>query len=394
MRQAAARIERALLRHRDALLLVGWAAAVLLLLGRSLTGAVPPYALQDILINYAGGLVRRGLLGAAAVGLSERIGGEPWAWGWGLAALLSLALFLLAIRIFRRLPGDPALLPLALAPGGLLFFAYDPDGGLRKEFLGYLALVLVLQAPLARSPRAARAWAAAGAAAFLPAVAAHEANLFLLPALLLGLRLAAEAHPGLRAGLAAVAVAAAISSVVLAAYLVRLPSPNPAAICAAARVAECGGPFGWLARSTGDGVAYVLGRRDLVDLPVYGVYAALACLPLLSVRFAARRGGLGQALVLVPCAAVLPLFLLGYDWGRWIQMAVLPASLLLAAAAAAGLGGPRRLLPPWAAVLYLASWSLPHAIAGLHLRAVFLLAALAALVALGAAVRRIGASRR
>lgn len=381
-----ARVESRLHRHRFGLLWLGCAAVVATMWLRVYAFGEMPYFLGDFLINYAAGPVRRGLSGEIALALASWIGGGTVVWGLVLASAACVALFAAAIRFYRAMPDDPALLPLILAPFGLLFLAYDPDGALRKEAFGHLALLAVLLAAVGASVRAARWWSLLGAAGFPVAIFAHEAVLFLWPALAVGFWLVAHRHRTLRRRCAWLGAATLAGGVLAAGWLAALPAPDIGVICAAVGLVPCGGAIGWLEADLGRGVNYVIGRRRWVDLAVFAAYAGLCLLPFRGLR----RTGLPVWVVAAGLLAVVPLFVIGFDWGRWIHMAVFPLSLLVLAAHRLGLAAWRRPFPPWGCAIYLGSWSLPHAVASHDLAALALWPGLALLVV----AARLGTWRR
>ena len=354
-------VQQLLHRHRFILLWVGFAATVLLLLDKVRHGASPPYPILDILISNAGGPVRRGFGGSAVLHLSQALGGTPELWAWALAAAVFAILTGLTTALYRRLPDDPAFLPLVLGPAGLLFFAYDPVGSLRKEIVGYLALVLVLHAGLARRGEVMRMASGAGAVVFLGALSLHEGLIFLWPALAAALWLMVRAWPGARTWALGLAGATGLGGGLMVLYVVRLEAPDPQAICVAAGLAECGEPFTWLTQELEDAVAYAYDRRQLWHALVFSVLATLALAPVLTLRPVGLSPYVYWAAVGGSCLAVGPLFVVGYDWGRWIQMAVFPLSLLATSAVVQGVARIRYPVPAWVAVLYVTTWSLPHA---------------------------------
>ena len=374
-------VEHLFHRHRFTLLWLGFLVAAGVLLYRALVWDSTSYALQDILINNADGMVRRGIGGEAVRALQGLFGGSFRFWAFALLSAVACGLFGASLRLYRRLPDDPMYLPLILAPWGLLFYAYDPDGSFRKEVVGYLAIALILQGALAARVLAMWIWAFAGVAVFLGALFVHEANLFLWPTLVMALWLVGRAWPKAGAALLGIALLAGAAGTAVVWYLINLPQPDPAVICAAVAQQPCSGPFEWLNAGLDAGIAYVAQRRDWDEAVYYAVLAVLGMVPFFAVRLPWGGWRLTALAVAIPFVAVLPLFLIAYDWGRWIQMALFPLSLVFVTAVALGLANYRRLLPPWLAVPYIASLSMPHAGGSIRLEAAYILGALVALVA-------------
>jgi len=382
-------VERLLHRHSFALLWAGFVAvcviALIKNLGYHLAADTPSYAVGDLLLNYAGGMARRGLLGQIAISLSHAFGGLPWVWAWALGCGLTGILFAFSIRLFRRLPDDAMFVPLILAPWGLLFYAYDEGAALRKEMLAYLAIVLILQAMGAQNARRALIWVMAGSSVFLTALFAHETVVFTAPApapapaQVLAVVLVAQKWPGLRPRLCVVVAGVGLCAASIVVSLALLPNPDVEAICAATR-AGCYSAAKWLGQSTMDNIHYTLETQSAGDVAMFGGLAPLCALPLLGVR-AIGLSRRQQVLVLaIVVAFVAPLFVLAADWGRWVQMALYPLCLVALAGVPDGFVQYRRILPAWAAVLYVSSWNLMHAHSGLGVRALLMLPALGGIV--------------
>ena len=344
------------------MLWAGFLATAAILLFRTLSAPeAPRYVVLDLLINSTDGPVRRGLGGDAVLFLAGLFGGAPSIWAACLICAFGAALFALSIRLYRHLPDDPGLVVLVLAPWGLLFFAYDPDGSLRKEMLGYLAIALVLQGALSGSIRAMRVWLFTGCAAFGLSIYVHESILLLGPVFALAAWVA-TLRPGSQRGLVVAAIAAtAIASVLSVLHLAGLPVRDAQAMCDAAGLARCGGPFTHLGKSTSDAWDYVYGRRDWGEVWVYAGQAALCALPFLGVRLANGPRWAPPVALILAFAAVVPLFFLGYDWGRWIQMAFFPLSLVAAAGLTVGGLTWTRLLGPAVSLVYVGTWGMSHA---------------------------------
>ena len=101
------------------------------------------WATGEWLINYGGGFVRRGLSGALILLLPL----NPKLLLILLSAfLLILVTFVYTIMIwsFLKLKHDFYLILLMINPAGLLFIAWDQNVYIRKEWLGYVLLILLI----------------------------------------------------------------------------------------------------------------------------------------------------------------------------------------------------------------------------------------------------------
>lgn len=383
-------LEVLLFRHRIAILWAGYAFAAFALLrdyqGSVLTDEAPIYyAISDMLINYADGIIRRGLSGEVAIAMSRWFGGLPWIWAWFLIVAIAGLFFHMAIRLVRRLPGDSCTLPMVLAPWGLLFFAYDKVGSFRKEIVGYLALAVILQVVISGNRRAAQIWTAAGTAIFSIGVFAHEGIVFLLPALMLAYYLAARCWPKDKIWFGACATTSAVLSGAIFCFLTMRPVPDIDLVCMEAlfycnHIPYYANPFHALTIDLEYTITQTIQARMWSDVWIFVSIALLAALPM----FGFRIPGVGRrwhlAVILIPIVCMMPLFLIAIDWGRWVQMIFLPLSLIGIAALIAGVAEYRRLLPQWATVAYVSTWSMSHILAEYHFNALYILPVLGLIV--------------
>ena len=346
------------------------------------------YTLSDWLINYADGFIRRGLTGEVAIALSRWFGETPAIWAWFLSSLAGGIFFFFAIRLIKRLPDDLRTLPLILAPWGLMFFVYDTGASFRKEVIGYLALSIILQGAIAGSRRAARIWAGTGTVVFLTSILAHEATVFLLPALMLAFFLLSRHWPMEKLWLASCATTCAILGIAIFTILAMLPSPDANLLCGAAKF-PCNdvlfneySSLVWITRDASEAIAHVFFQRDWFDVQIYASIALLSALPFFGFRLIIPNIGFRWhwAALLAPIVCMIPLFVIGIDWGRWIQMIFLPLALVGIAALISGFSEYRRILPHWAAVAYVSTWSFSHLFAEYYFNALYILPVLGLIV--------------
>jgi hypothetical protein len=300
-----------------------------------------PYAYSDYLINYAGGFVRRGLGGE----ILRRLGSGGTAslptvnvLVFGVYLLFSLAFLRLAFRIGVTRQRLLAMLVFWLAPGGPLGDAVEGDFYPRKDFL-FLLFVLGIAWLAGRR----RGWAST--AVLLAVTLAGSAALSLIQegflfigavpiALVLYDRFAADGPP--RASI--VACLYLIFCVLLfgAASLFKGDAATVTAIWhsigAANRaiIAPDGVPADGiealqLSLLEGMDMPWAYLRTGLIWYWVVGLAASAAiCLYVAASPDAdGRRTSLARAVVLYGAivAGTAPLYLLAWDWGRWIVAA-------------------------------------------------------------------------
>lgn len=312
---------------------VGWHAWVWL--PRDLYGdGLSTWVLSDWLIDYSQGFTRRGLSGELV-----KLLGPPAAARTVVAALCWLVFALTCaghLRLCRRAGSRLDALTLAallLLPSLLPFYLYDHGAFGRKELLGYPLLLAHLWA-LERPDRYLRRWAPLAGLALPAQVLLHEpALLIFLPTHLL---LSLDALPRRRG------LALALHVPALAAFVLVLAASTPdfdAARTACARWSSAGvldaracpsdaaaapdSAFGTLHWSAA--VASTLPRSLPASQIVAWLLAALG-LGVATAWAGARAAGKHGARALpfiaryyaLPFACTAPLYLLGWDVGRWI----------------------------------------------------------------------------
>lgn len=320
----------------------------------------PRYALSEMLISYSDGFTRRGLGGEVVLMLSAAFGGEPAFWSWGVLCVFGGVLVILCGRIFARLPeNQPELVVLVLAPWGLLFLAYDYDSAFRKEMFGFIALAMILSGALAGSPKAALRWLWGSAGAMVIAVLMHEANVLIGPSILMAAGLMAHAHPSARRIIAGVTIVTAVVCCALVLVFSQLEFPDPEILCAAAREPYCAGPFEYLDMPFEQARDFRSAHVNMRKVFVYVFQFSLCLLAFLGFTLDGRRRWLWIAIG-VQTLAILPLFYLAVDWGRWLHMISFSLSLVFCTGVILGVVKYRRVFPAGVTLIYICSWSIDH----------------------------------
>ncbi|HXJ84419.1 MAG TPA: hypothetical protein VMS64_37750, partial [Candidatus Methylomirabilis sp.] len=288
----------------------------------------------DWLINYAGGFVRRGLIGEL-LQRAQMSWGLPATYLMAGAAIVAYGTILLGtFALCLRLRKEAWLVFFLVSPATFLFPVYSYDGGYRKDalFVAFLVL-LVLASP---GPPAHRAlWFAAsvvipGCAVAL--VLSHEALFLYFPYLVAVVRFAFRHDASLRRTAVVLSVVAGAVAFVVS---VRFHGDADTArtICTSVRAMVsnsdvCGGAIRAMASSAGDAYRLVVWRVQHEHyLRVYSMVALLSACPYV-IYLASRAARLRDPAFLgvvvgVPLSAVLtslPLFVFAGDWGRVIHL--------------------------------------------------------------------------
>jgi hypothetical protein len=311
------------------------------------------WALSEWLINYQGGFVRRGLVGQV---IHHLAGGGPAIGAvnglvFGIFAALCAAL--LCLLVLARV-GPLTALMLLLVPGGIFGMITGNEFYFRKEivFHVYLAAIAILYLLLRRHPdRTGLRWLAglviAAGSLVLPLV--HEGFLFLtaIPSAVLLYWLVAERQRSTALAAATMYLALAVLEfLVLASFRgtpgiadaiwASLDPADRALISPDGAIAGGIAAVGWNLK-TGLALAVTVmtsGTAWYWAFMAAASAAYLAITALASTREPERRRSRVRwvlALYALCLIGALPLFLLGWDWGRWIAAVNLSVVILTCA---------------------------------------------------------------
>ena len=303
----------------------------------------------DWLIDYSGGVVRRGLSGQVFFFFAPD-GQSAIALVVITQLVLAAALFGLIAVLYMRTDRGPAWMMLVLSPAFVLFYALDITGNTRKELIVLVALAVAAVATrLGRSQ--VGLWLALPI--FAIGVLSHEAFVVTLPAF------AYLAFTSLSAERARIITGAyALPAIVALTVAVFRPGDSGLAgrICESwgqRGIDDCGGALAAIGIPASD-MINALFTESFPGHWVYLLPAALAALPFFALRFFPAQRLIG----VITVAAVAPLFFIGWDYGRWIVLIVAQLSLL--ALARPQVSRPMR-VPLYAAAAFILLWGFNHA---------------------------------
>jgi hypothetical protein len=331
------------------------------------------WSVSDLHIRYAAGFIRRGLLGEAAFRLHEASALSTALFFPALFAVLTAVQIGLLAVLAWPLRARPALFLLVmLAPALVLFPAYDYGGYLRKEAfitIGLFAHAICVRRVLrgTMTERAYRHFAYFALGPYLAlAMLIHENQAILLPvhALLLYM---ASGYPKAGPHIARLQVPVMLPATLcfLAAVIRHGDGPSAATICSSwdGRAVTACDAINFLAWGYDQVWVYLVQLvTDPRALWIYIATIVLALAPPILVRRALPAEG--QAPLGLFLAASFPmavLFLLGWDWGRWIHIASvgLISPILAGAVRAPAPANARPLVAlaaMAAALLYVSTW--------------------------------------
>ena len=343
-----------------------------------------PWIIGEWLINYSGGFLRRGLLGALLLGLHQVTHLSLVGLAAALQCVLYAAFYISLIPLLRGLRWSLPLVALLLSPATLAFTVLDPPTSVRKEILLFLALSLLVNVVLRQQSRSWQLTLGIALAAPL-LLLVHEALVVFLPYLFVPLLLSSQRR---RSNLRLCTIPVLLTALALAAVLTHAGGRVEAqAVCASVGghldtqpAGLCNGAIKYLELTPAEARAETLRAirfyhyRTRYPLPVL-----LTLLPIAALfgRLFHQQSGTSPARLLLAVtalsvAASVPLFVIARDWGRWVNIHAICLLLLFllldrpshrrqteaeALTEAAGLTLTRTRL--WTLALYATCWTLP-----------------------------------
>ena len=319
----------------------------------------------DWLIRYADGFVRRGLLGEIAWTVSSLPGLSLL---WAVTALqifsfISFATF--SILLFLQTTPRASSLLMFVSPAFLAFHFWDLQGGFRKEIFALAVFAFLLWISTQNLNGSMRKTMFLAGWSLAPALFAfvHEALVFFAPLMLIALWLV-RSRVGVSAkSLWVTTIVGALLLVVPIVLSLLHPGDeresNLICMSAVSRGFDpsiCSGAISALGWTGQEAYEHVAENAT----PIYALLAAIALLPFLAER---RRRGLVVSIG-VASLALVPIFVLGADWGRWIHIFVALLTLTVFAVDRRPAGKEVAELAPRVTALLLVvfalGWHLPH----------------------------------
>lgn len=315
----------------------------------------------DWLINFAGGAVRRGAFGEFVFRVVPPDGVLITVFIVQISFLFALCL--LSLFLYLKSPRTAPWFALTLSPAFLLFPFLSPEGGLRKELIGLTALAWL--AVVVRMKMTG--WTRLPVfLLFVVGLSAHEVTAFMVPAFVFLVWQYQDSRISLMRKRLESAAYLAVTAAALVFYMVRPGSrAQVEAVCGSWRDYDlwqdaetlevfCNSSLGALDGSTVEAVrataANFPGYLSLVSL------IALAAVPLYLIRLPRRL----LTFAAVQSVVLVPLFVVGTDYGRWIFV-YFAALSLVTLGLSDQLPNEARRIPNWSAVLFVSLWSLPYA---------------------------------
>jgi hypothetical protein len=291
-----------------------------------------PWKQGDWLIHGLAGPIRRGPFGTGLLALSDALGTSPLLLLIWLQGFIVTLIFVVVGAAALKLGVPDNLLIILLSPAFIFFFwSNDPQGSMRKEILAYLAfLPLIIFAMRGRG----------GVLAFIIssmlyaiATMAHEANVFFLPFLWVGMWLVFPSGFSImvRVGLLAIPFAIAVAGAIFALAFPAFPDPNLICLDLTERGLHpeiCKGAIAYLDTTSGD-VGVHLGRFVTVDFRNFLLLYGICLLAFRVILQGSDSVQITFSLILFSGIVFLPLYIIAGDYGRWLNFHVSAVTFLL-----------------------------------------------------------------
>lgn len=291
------------------------------------------YATSDWLINYQGGMVRRGLIGQLIFSLTSEYSNMLLLL-FCIQIIVALVTLWLVLKLFFSSEKTTSWLLFLLSPAFFIsYFLYETHSAIRKENLVFLAMALLANGLSGRGIKSIYLFAAV--ATYSIAVLSHEIACFCLPFFLYPLWITYRNRANHSSLLLKIAISFCAASILGLIFSIIFKGDSLVAekICTSLVqrgfdkiLCEYSIPF--LASNTFDAHQYLLTQVSQKPyIPLYSICLLLSAIPFLLSSWIKLRTT--QLLVGSGALALLPLFLTAIDWGRWVHVYVVLITICL-----------------------------------------------------------------
>lgn len=333
----------------------------LLTYSREIVVTIQPYRIGDWLINYQGGFVRRGLIGQLIYLISTNRPNTIWI-AYAIQVITYLTLSYFVLLLFFAQHKNRVFLLFLFSPAFIFMFPlYDIEGWFRKELLVFLAYALLVYGLREGVVRSKYLWASFFI--YFIAVFSHEVASLTLVFFLFPLYVISKRQSSFDRKIIFFGFAYALTAICGLALSVLLPGDLKTAerVCLSltARGIQpgiCDGAIQYLAYGASHGVQEVATKiQSRYYLSIYPLLLALALLPVFFTNWWRTR----FSILILGFVSLIPLFVVGMDWGRWIAIYV---TLIFISVLFDGTLGQlkTRKISLAAVILYATLWSIPH----------------------------------
>ena len=328
---------------------------------REIAATIQPYRIGDWLINFQGGFVRRGFIGQLIYLFSSNKLNAVWI-TYAVQAIIYLVLSYFVLRLIFAQQRNRLFLLFLFSPAFIFIFPlYDLEGWFRKELLVFLAYALMVYGLREGVVRIKYLWASFityAVAVFSHEIASLTLVFFLFPLYVIYKLQSSSAKEVIAFGTAyvLVAICGLALSVLFPGDLKTAEGICMSLITRGMKPEICDGAIQYLTYGASHGIQEVATKIQAKQyLTIYPLVLALALLPVFLTDWWRTR----LPILILGFISLIPLFVVGMDWGRWI---VIYASLIFLSMLFDGTLGQikTRKISLAAIILYATLWSIPH----------------------------------
>jgi len=294
----------------------------------------------DWLINYESGFIRRGLSGSIILVASDSSNGNPIFVTGIFLAILWFATCIAVLSIWKKSAPNFGRLAVLMSPGFLAFDIWDFQGGARKEliFFAFLAIMLATHQRSHQHRFWRRVWISTFALVPAFLILMHEMLALFIPLLMVVFYLLSQKYdaPASERFIFYSTLSLTSFASVMAVVL------HPGTVVQGKIICEsltergttefiCPGAISWLGRTPAE---EIVSLQEYASSPfrltMYAITVGMSLIPFL--YFRSRRHGARISpylLMSLATAALIPLFAIGLDWGRWIHLASASWSIII-----------------------------------------------------------------
>lgn len=313
----------------------------------------------DWLINYSAGAVRRGLIGTVILMISDM--GFPLLWVlYSIQVIIFLLIVNNVLALYHQRARGLFWQLILFSPVFLLFSLYDRQGGFRKEIIVFAIFSCLCRFYAEKSIDLKRALYIA--LAYAVSALSHELTVFVLPFFLYVIFLSAREGLITFRSASMVSLVYILTSVLVLAFTLVYRGGSMVAdgVCLSIVTRNldhslCGGAILAL-----DQDATKISSLIIQELGFESLWVPAVLIISISPLFFTTLWGWEMALlVAVGFVTMLPLFLVGIDWGRWIYILVF-MTFCVALAKVGSAKFRRRGVFILLGIAYVSTWSVRH----------------------------------
>lgn len=321
------------------------------------------YTTSDWLVNYQGGFIRRGFIGQMVYLTSWDRASALWMI-FAIQSIAALATSWLILKIYFYSPKNYSWLLILLSPAFFFTFTfYDVSASLRKELIIFLAMSLLTYSLIGNQLKIG--FLRSALFIYVVSIYSHEMASLCLPFFIYPLFVSIANFPSQKKRLCryiALFIAIALSGLV-SSVIFNGNESSIASICQSliekgfSDYACTGGAIQFMNNSLSWAISYMAGTvKHPPFILLFLCSFALSLVPIFCTNWIVDKRV--KLLLFVGLVFLLPLFITGIDWGRWIHIFVVLSSLCLL------FDATHRKIAIWSIstgllIVFLAFWNLP-----------------------------------